>query len=201
MGNNWDSSLKQDAYFKDLRVWSSVRSATDLYTYRVKQVPFSEDLQVNLKLMDGSPVVVNYAITGDRNSLQRAKANKVKFVPSDGGNLVCAGDMFFDAAGKGCTPFPYTSNVPIIYRVVNSVQHGHQMILQKDFGHSIRALPGEYQPQLNTFWFIQDEQVFRLYLEGRQDLGMLSFDAIYMGDGNEYKFRTMLTDAKHHEFY
>ena len=43
--------------------------------------------------------------------------------------------------------------------------------------------------------------MFKLYLEGRQDLGMLSFDAIYMGDGNEYKFRTMLTDAKHHEFY
>ena len=67
LGNNWDSSLAQDAYFKDLRVWSSVRSVTDLYTYRVKQVPFSTDLQVNLKLMDGSPVVVNYATAPDRN--------------------------------------------------------------------------------------------------------------------------------------
>ena len=65
--------------------------------------------------------------------------------------------MFFDAAGKGYTPFPYTSDVPIVYRVVNSVQHGHQMILQKDFGHSIRALPGEYQPQLDTFWFVDNE--------------------------------------------
>ena len=109
--------------------------------------------------------------------------------------------MFFDADGKGCTPFPYTSNVPIIYRVVNSVQHGHQMILQKDFGHSIMALPGEYQPQLNSLWTIDNQQVFGLYLEGRQDLGMLSFDAIYMGDGNAYKFRTMLTDAKNHEFF
>ena len=30
---------------------------------------------------------------------------------------------------------------------------------------------------------------------------MLSFDAIYMGDGNAYKFRATLTDAKNHEFF
>ena len=36
LGNNWESSKFQDAYFKDLRVWSSIRSVTDLYTYRVK---------------------------------------------------------------------------------------------------------------------------------------------------------------------
>ena len=71
------------------------------------------------------------------------------------------------------------------------------MILQKDFGHSIMALPGEYQPQLNSLWTIDNQQVFGLYLEGRQDLGMLSFDAIYMGDGNAYKFRTMLKPQEH----
>ena len=61
LGNDWDNTLYQDAYFKDLRVWSSVRTVTDLYTYRLKQVPITNDLEVNLKLMDGSSVVPNYS--------------------------------------------------------------------------------------------------------------------------------------------
>ena len=30
---------------------------------------------------------------------------------------------------------------------------------------------------------------------------MLSFDAIYMGDGNEYQFRLLLRDDKNHTFF
>ena len=30
---------------------------------------------------------------------------------------------------------------------------------------------------------------------------MVSFDAIYMGDGKEYKFLIVLSDKKNHNFY
>ena len=60
-------------------------------------MPFSDDLQVNLKLMDGSPVVVNYATVKGRSQLDTAMTQDVTFVESDGSNLVCSGDMFFNA--------------------------------------------------------------------------------------------------------
>ena len=75
--------------------------------------------------MDGSPHVVNYASMEGRSQLETAKSSDVMFVASDGGNIVCSGDMFFNAEEKKCTTFPYSIDVPIVYRVVNSVQHGH----------------------------------------------------------------------------
>ena len=88
-------------------------------------MPFSDDLEVNLKLMDGSPDVVNYASMAGRSQLEVAKSKDVMFVESDGGNIVCSGDMFFNADEKKCTTFPYATDVPIVYRVINDIQHGH----------------------------------------------------------------------------
>jgi hypothetical protein len=202
LGNNFEKKLEQDAYFKDLRVWSSNRSVTDLYTYRLRQVPASMYLEVNLKLMDGSPTVINYAPTSSYSDLDTAVAEKVTFVASDGDNVVCAANMYFDFDSKACTVFPFPDGIPIVYRVVNSVQHGHQMILSRDFGYTQSALPGIYQPEIGSFWTVRDDsEVTKNYLQGRQSLPMLSFDAIYMGDGEEYLFEIRLTDKKTHNFY
>ena len=121
LGNDWDNALYQDAYFKDLRVWSSVRTVTDLYTYRLRQVPITDDLEVNLKLMDGSPMVPNYSSVRYRSQLDHALATGATFVESDGDNLVCSEEMFFNFEEKKCTGFPFTTDIPIVYRVVNSV--------------------------------------------------------------------------------
>ena len=51
-----------------------------------------------------------------------AKSTGVTFMKSDGDNIVCASDMYFNAKKKKCTTFPFASNsMPIVYRVVNSV--------------------------------------------------------------------------------
>ena len=160
LGNNWDNSKYQDAYFKDLRVWTSVRSVADLYTYRTKQVPISDDLHVNLKLLDGNPMALNFASTSGKTAMSTG----VTYVMSDGDNLVCSADMFFDSVEKKCTGFPYRTDIPIVYRVVNSVQHGHQMILSRDFAYSPMALPGSYQPRLSSWWQVNDEEVDAIYL-------------------------------------
>ena len=75
--------------------------------------------------MDGSPDIVNFATMEGRSELVTAKSKDVKFVESDGGNIVCSGDMFFNADEKKCTSFPFTDDIPIVYRVIKSIQHGH----------------------------------------------------------------------------
>ena len=76
------------------------------------------------------------------------------------------------------------------------------MILSRDFVYSPLNLPGHYQPKLSSWWQdTTDKEVDSLYLENRRNLGMLSFDAIYMGDGNLHNFQVLLRDEKHHNFY
>ena len=95
---------------------------TDLYTFRTRQVPISEDLKVNLRLMDGNPEPCNYGEKTGRSQLEMAKSTGVTFMKSDGDNIVCASDMYFNSKKKKCTTFPFASNsMPIVYRVVNSV--------------------------------------------------------------------------------
>ena len=79
--------------------------------------------------MDGSPVVNNYAGLDEGSQLDTTIAMGVTFVEADGDNLVCSVDMYFNYDEKACTSFPYTSDIPLVYRVINSIQHGHQMIV------------------------------------------------------------------------
>ena len=62
-------------------------------------------------------------------------------------------------------------------------------------------LPGHYQPKLASFWKVGDKEVQENYLQGRENLEMVSIDAIYMGDGKEYKFLLVLSDKVNHNFY
>ena len=61
VGNDYEYSQTMYGSFKDIRLWTSIRSDTDLYTYRTRQVPADDDLMANFKLMDGRQVIYNAA--------------------------------------------------------------------------------------------------------------------------------------------
>lgn len=87
-----------------------------MFTNRFKQVQQSPDLIVNIKLINGNPVITNEA---DQQELE-AKVVGGYFVPSDGQNIVCAVDRFFVPKTGQCTIFPFAASIPIVYSVTNS---------------------------------------------------------------------------------
>ena len=89
----------------------------------------SDDLSGNLKFMDGNPYVINNAeiVTG---GTQFANIEPdMKLLARDPTNVICATDTYFDPSVQRCTRFPYSSDLSLVYTVVNNVQNGHQMVL------------------------------------------------------------------------
>jgi hypothetical protein len=113
------------------------RSAYQLFNNRFKQVSQSPDLIVNFKLMDGNPNIKNDA---DSNAM-KATVVGGQYTAADGQNIVCAVDKYFVPSAGKCTTFPFSPNIPIVYSVENSVQHGHTMLLTSNYAMSPLTLP------------------------------------------------------------
>ena len=122
-------------------------------------------------------------------------------INKDEENTVCAENAYFDVKNRGCTGFPFERDLPVVYSVVNNVQHGHQMILQH-FSQSQMTLQGpDYEPQILSYWLSDDAQVSERFLEGRRQRNMVVFDPVFMGDGKKYNFTMNLHDERHHNFF
>jgi hypothetical protein len=130
LGNNGTYDLSFYGSFKDVRIWKTSRTDTELMSYRFKQVEAQESLAGNMKFMDGSPYIKNSA-TINLSGMQFASFEpNMQLLPSDGTNIICGTDTYFDPVIQECTRFPYTSDVSIVYLVDNNVQNGHRMILE-----------------------------------------------------------------------
>ncbi len=63
------------------------------------------------------------------------------------------------------------------------------------------TLAGKYQPQLESKWRVDNEEVLKKFIYGRDNVSVFSFDPIYMGDGERYTFGISLLDSDNHQFY
>lgn len=61
-----------------------------------------------------------------------------------------------------CTRYPFTEDPTIVYTVVNNVQHGHQMNIERLF-QSTMSLPGKFQPDTKTKWSVANKAVADKY--------------------------------------
>ena len=125
LGNQYNYNQTMYGSFKDVRIWASIRSDTDLYTYRTRQVPVDDDLMANFKFMDGRQIIYNAATVNELGLFFPTSGNNTVIIPADGNNVVCAQDMYFNPVSMNCTRNPFTTNIPIVYLVTNNVQHGH----------------------------------------------------------------------------
>lgn len=79
--------------FKDVRLWKSARSDSELYSYRFNQVVApQQDLAGNLKFMDGNPDIYNSA---DLTTFPVIEPG-MQLIESDGKNIICATDTYFN---------------------------------------------------------------------------------------------------------
>ena len=96
--------------FKDVRLWKTSRTDTELYSYRFSQVTAPQaDLAGSLKFMNGSPFIFNEADSSSSSSLQFANFEKdLTLIKSSGEpnplkpdlvlydtNIICASDTYF----------------------------------------------------------------------------------------------------------
>ena len=84
----------------------------------------------NFKLMDGSSVIYNSVDWFRSGVMPMYFGTNTILINKDVENTVCAENAYFDVQNRGCTGFPFERDLPVVYSVVNNVQHGHQMILQ-----------------------------------------------------------------------
>lgn len=118
---------------------------------------FDADLAGNLQFMDGSPFVFNNAENNVGGVKFASEQPNMLLTKSDGLNLICASDTYFNPLDQRCTRYPYTKHgISIVYYVENNVQHGHNMILETII-RSPMFLPGDfYQPQTRLQWSVDN---------------------------------------------
>ena len=200
LGNNSTFGYLFYGSFKDVRVWSSSRTDADILSYRFNQVKAQKNLAGNLKFMDGSPYIKNSAENNVNGVKFAAIESTMKLKPSDGKNIICATDTYFEPKNQVCTRYPFRNNVEIIYYVENDVQNGHKMILEQ-IGTTESFLPGKvWQPQLRTVWDFNNAEIESKYLQNKT-ANPLSFDPIFMGDFKRYNFTVNISDMKDHNFF
>ena len=150
--------------------------------------------------MDGSPYIKNSAENNVNGVKFAAIESTMKLKPSDGKNIICATDTYFEPKYQVCTRYPFRNNVEIIYYVENDVQNGHKMILEQ-IGTTESFLPGKvWQPQLRTVWDFNNAEIESKYLQNKT-ANPLSFDPIFMGDFKRYNFTVNISDMKDHNFF
>lgn len=98
-----------------------MRSDAELYSYRFHQVPISEDLAGNLKFMDGNPNIYNNALINRRGLKFAVLEPQMELRETDGQNLICATDTYFNPVDQMCSRNPYSSDATIAYTVANSI--------------------------------------------------------------------------------
>lgn len=75
--------------------------------------------------MDGNPDIYNSA---DLTTFPVIEPG-MQLIESDGKNIVCATDTYFNPTIQKCSRYPYPGDISIVYMVTNNVQYGHQMIV------------------------------------------------------------------------
>lgn len=70
-----------------------------MYSYRFNQVPISDDLACNLKFMDGNPNIYNNALLNKPGLKFAVIEPSMELRATDGQNLICATDTYFDPIG------------------------------------------------------------------------------------------------------
>ena len=122
-------------------------------------------------------------------------------VESDGKNIVCASDTYFNPFSQECTRSPFPDDVSIVYLVTNDPQHGHQMVITSS-AKSAMFLQGErFQPKVRTEWDLPNDKT--AYARFIQDATRSSqnFAPSLMGDFKKYDFRLELVDSDKHNFF
>ena len=66
-------------------------------------------------------MVQNEAILNTGDPINPTAGIDTMYIESDGDNLVCAQEMFFDISTRMCTRFPYKDDFSIAYLVTNNV--------------------------------------------------------------------------------
>ena len=200
LGNNVTVSASFYGSFKDVRLWKSTRSDAELYSNRFNQVENQDDLEGNLKFMDGSQDVYNSAESNTNGPVYPKNEAAMKLLPTDLSNIICAPDTYFNPENQKCTRYPFTKDPSIVYMVVNNVQHGHKMIIERLF-QSDMTLPGEkFQPKTKTKWSVANETVAQKYFrDGERD--SYELDPIFMGDYKSYQFQINVNDFAKHNFF
>jgi len=84
-----------------------------------------EDLEGNLKFMDGNRDVYNTADTNTSGPKYPKNEPNMQLLATDTSNIICATDTYFNPGVRECTRYPYTEQPSIVYLVENNVQHGH----------------------------------------------------------------------------
>jgi len=96
LGNDPTRSKTFFGSFKDVRVWKSLRSDADLYTFRFNQANKDDNLEANLKFMDGSFDVYNDAERATNGPRYPKNEMTMNLLPTSPYNIVCAVDTYFN---------------------------------------------------------------------------------------------------------
>ena len=96
LGN--DAALTKFFYgsFKDVRIWKSTRSDAELFSFRFNQAPLQDNLEANIKFMDGSFDVYDAAETNAGGPRYPKNEPKMKLLTTDLSNIICATDTYFN---------------------------------------------------------------------------------------------------------
>ena len=71
--------------------------------------------------MDGSSYVFNLAGDGDKTDPKLALVpREMTHRASDGQNLICSADAFFDPKSRQCTRYPFTNDASMIVTATNN---------------------------------------------------------------------------------
>ena len=82
--------------FKDVRLWTSHRSDDEISANRFVQAKPSDDLIINLKLMDGNLEEIRNVANQTTMLGSPVERTNVTFVQQDNENVVCPAETFFD---------------------------------------------------------------------------------------------------------
>ena len=83
--------------FKDVRLWTSHRSDDEISANRFVQAKPSDDLIINLKLMDGNLEELRNVANQTTNVLgSLVEHTNITFDQQDNENVVCPAETFFD---------------------------------------------------------------------------------------------------------
>jgi hypothetical protein len=95
-------------YYKDFRVWKTLRSQTELQMYRFRQVnKIFEDLMLEYQFMDGR-------ILYNTPPNTRPGATSVKWDKDNLENVICPSDRLFDYLTGMCVFYPFY-DIPVVY--------------------------------------------------------------------------------------
>ena len=84
----------------------------------------------------------------------------MELIKSDGQNLICAPNTFFNSEKQTCTGYPYSSNVSMVTATVSDAESGGYRMRLDRVSESPVSLPGRsFQPPTDLKWSVDDAQL------------------------------------------